>query len=307
MARIAVGGFHHETNCFVEPKTDFAYFAEHRDRPPLVRGPEVLEWLGNTSFALSGFLADMGDGARLRAARVDERRRRRHGHARCVRAHRRRDGRQALPADAGRCRSISTSTARRVTEDFEDAEGELLRRVRACVGIERADRRQPRLSRERHEADGRADRRARRLLDVSARRSRRDGTARRARDEDDARARAARRAGRCGGCRSSFRSTRSARWSIRRKAIIERSAQLERGDQVLNVSYLAGFPPADLEECGPAVIVHAYTQAKADALADELAARDRGARSRASPRRCSIPTKRCAKRCASRAARRSPS
>ena len=54
------------------------------------------------------------------------------------------------------------------------------------------------------------------------------------------------------------------------KGIIEKSAQLERGDQVLNVSYLAGFPPADLEECGPAVIVHAYTQTKADELADEL-------------------------------------
>jgi microcystin degradation protein MlrC len=54
------------------------------------------------------------------------------------------------------------------------------------------------------------------------------------------------------------------------KGVIERSAQLERGDQVLNVSYLAGFPPADLEECGPAVIVHAYTQERADALADEL-------------------------------------
>jgi hypothetical protein len=41
MARIAIGGFQHETNCFVEPKTDFAYFATHRDRPPLVYGADV--------------------------------------------------------------------------------------------------------------------------------------------------------------------------------------------------------------------------------------------------------------------------
>ena len=34
MARIAVAGFHHETNCFVAAKTDFAYFTAHRDRPP---------------------------------------------------------------------------------------------------------------------------------------------------------------------------------------------------------------------------------------------------------------------------------
>ena len=59
MARIAVGGFHHETNCFVAERTDFAYFASHRDRPPLVRGNDVIEWLGDTSFALSGFLRDM--------------------------------------------------------------------------------------------------------------------------------------------------------------------------------------------------------------------------------------------------------
>src|SRR4051812_5256260 len=62
MPRIAVGGFHHETNCFVSPKTDFEYFASHRDRPPLVRGAAVLDWLGNTSFALSGFLQTMGSG-----------------------------------------------------------------------------------------------------------------------------------------------------------------------------------------------------------------------------------------------------
>src|SRR5207237_357306 len=59
MARIAVAGFHHETNCFVAAKTDFAYFTAHRDRPPLVRGADVIKWLADTSFALSGFLKAM--------------------------------------------------------------------------------------------------------------------------------------------------------------------------------------------------------------------------------------------------------
>jgi microcystin degradation protein MlrC len=36
MARIAIGGFQHETNCFVASRKDFRYFADHRDRPPLV-------------------------------------------------------------------------------------------------------------------------------------------------------------------------------------------------------------------------------------------------------------------------------
>ncbi len=55
------------------------------------------------------------------------------------------------------------------------------------------------------------------------------------------------------------------------KAIIEASVAGE-GGEVLNLSYGAGFPPSDLAECGPAVVCHAYSQAAADAAADELAA-----------------------------------
>ena len=39
---------------------------------------------------------------------------------------------------------------------------------------------------------------------------------------------------------------------------------------MLNLSYLAGFPPSDLHWCGPAVIAHAWTQAAADRAADEM-------------------------------------
>ena len=53
MARIAVGGFLHETNCFSLPPTDFASFTVHRDRPPLVRGQDVIAHLSDNSFALS--------------------------------------------------------------------------------------------------------------------------------------------------------------------------------------------------------------------------------------------------------------
>ena len=38
MARIAIGGFLHETNCFVPVHTDFGYFAEGGEMPPLARG-----------------------------------------------------------------------------------------------------------------------------------------------------------------------------------------------------------------------------------------------------------------------------
>ena len=59
MARIAIGGFHHETNCFVDARTDFAYFASHRDRPPLVYGEDIVKWLTGTTFAMAGFMQDM--------------------------------------------------------------------------------------------------------------------------------------------------------------------------------------------------------------------------------------------------------
>ena len=40
---------------------------------------------------------------------------------------------------------------------------------------------------------------------------------------------------------------------------------------MLSLAYLAGFPPADLWDCGPTVSVHAYSQEEADAAADEIA------------------------------------
>ena len=51
MARIAVGGFQHETNCFVPVQTDYSYFASVGDRPPLCRGEDVLRNLPNKQFA----------------------------------------------------------------------------------------------------------------------------------------------------------------------------------------------------------------------------------------------------------------
>ena len=133
MARIAVGGFHHETNCFVAEGTDFAYFASHRDRPPLVRGAEVIEWLADTSFALSGFLRDMGarheivpllwtSGGAGGLVTAD--------------AYERIAGElvgrlsAAMPVDA----VYLDLHGAMVSAPFEDGEGELLRRVRAVVG-----------------------------------------------------------------------------------------------------------------------------------------------------------------------------
>jgi microcystin degradation protein MlrC len=269
MARIAVGGFHHETNCFVPTRTDFEYFAAHRDRPPLVRGPDVVKWLTDTSFALSGFFSAMGEGQdyvplvwtsggaggivtrdafeRIAAEMIGMLS-------------------QQLPVDA----IYLDLHGAAVTEDYEDAEGELLRRMRGSVGehvpIVASLDYHANVTRQMVElTDGlvgywtypHVDRvetgeRAARVMKAILENGRPTGRALR---------------------RLPFLIPLNSQCTMvdPSKAIIEKSAQLERGDQVLNVSYLAGFPPADLTECGPAVIVHAYGQSRADALADELA------------------------------------
>ena len=173
MSRIAVGGFQHETNSFVTPDTDYAYFTSHRDRPPLVRGAEVVRALSKTSFALSGFLDAIGDRHADRAAPVDERRRRRHGHGGCLRAHRGRARPPPVGGHAGR-RRLSRPPRRHGDAILR---GWRRRAAAARSGGSRcacADCDQPRLPRERHARDGRARGQHRRLSHLSPCRPGRD-------------------------------------------------------------------------------------------------------------------------------------
>ena len=41
MARIAIAGFMHETNCFVPGVTDYEDFAHPADRPGILRGEDA--------------------------------------------------------------------------------------------------------------------------------------------------------------------------------------------------------------------------------------------------------------------------
>lgn len=266
MARIAVGGFHHETNCFVPERTDFAYFMSHRDRPPLVRGRDVIEWLGDTSFALSGFLRAMasrheivpllwtsGGAGGLVTADAYER-----VAGELV-------GRlsAAMPVDA----VYLDLHGAMVSEPFEDGEGELLRRVRACVGpdvpiaisldyhanvtpemVEYTDslvgyRTYPHVDRpETGEFAARA-------MSALLERGRPTGRALR---------------------KLPFLIPLNDQCTLVEpsKGVVARSLVAER--ELVNLSYLAGFPPSDLYWCGPAVIAHAWTQEAADRAADAL-------------------------------------
>ena len=268
MSRIAIGGFQHETNCFVDSRTDFAYFADHRDRAPLVYGADVPRWLAGSSFAIAGFMQDMqsshdlvpllwtsgGAGGmltrdafeRIACSLVGELSR-------------------AMPVDA----VYLDLHGAMVTEDFEDGEGEVLRRVRAAVGpvvpivisldyhanvtpqmVELTDamiayRTYPHVDRietgqhaakamqvllERGRPTGRALRKAPFLIPLN------------------------------GQCTLVDPS----------KAVVELTRVVD--GELVNLSYLAGFPPSDLYWCGPSVIAHAWTQPAADLAADEMLA-----------------------------------
>ena len=52
------------------------------------------------------------------------------------------------------------------------------------------------------------------------------------------------------------------------RGVVARSVVAE--GELVNLSYLAGFPPSDLYWCGPAVIAHAWSQEAADRAADAL-------------------------------------
>ncbi|MBX6373035.1 MAG: M81 family metallopeptidase [Acetobacteraceae bacterium] len=266
MARIAVGGFHHETNCFVEPKTDFAYFASHRDRPPLVRGEEVIRWLTDTSFALSGFMKAMG-GAHEFVPLVWT-----SGGAGGLVT---RDAFERIAGELiGRLSAAMPVDAvyldlhgAMVTEDFEDGEGELLRRVRAVVGpdvpvaisldyhanvtpqmVQATDALLGYLTYP-HVDRAETGERAARAMELLLRRGRPPGRALR---------------------KTPFLIPLNDQCTLVEpsKSIVTRSVVAE-GDLV-NLSYLAGFPPSDLFWCGPAVIAHAWSQEAADRAADAL-------------------------------------
>ena len=266
MARIAIGGFHHETNCFVNSRTDFAYFASHRDRPPLVYGDDVFKWLAGTTFAIAGFIEDMrashelvpllwtsGGAGGMVTTDAFER-------ITCSLVG---SLSLAMPVDA----VYLDLHGAMVTEDFEDGEGELLRRVRAAVGpgipiaisldyhanvtpqmVELSDaliayRTYPHVDRvetgqyaakamqallQRGRPVGRALRKVPFLIPLN------------------------------GQCTLVDPS----------RSMVARSRVAE--EDLVNLSYLAGFPPSDLHWCGPSVIAHAWTQAAADRAADEM-------------------------------------
>lgn len=264
MSRVAVGGFQHETHSFTAHRADFAHFALHRDRPPFVRGDEVLSRLRGSAYALSGFLEGQRPGDELvplvwasggaGGVVTDDAFERIVGELL---------GRlsASLPVDG----VYLDLHGAMVGETFNDAEGEILRRVRAVVG----EHVPVVISLDYHAnispdmvalTDGlvvcktypHVDRpetglRAAHILQTSMARGRPPGRALR---------------------KTPFLLPLDFQCTLSEpsRSVVQWMPSVP--DDLVDVEYAAGFPPSDTPWCGPSVVVHAWTQAAADAAAD---------------------------------------
>ncbi|MEK9673850.1 MAG: M81 family metallopeptidase [Rhodospirillaceae bacterium] len=269
MARIAIGGFLHETNCFVPMRTDYQYYARGGEFPPLARGDEVIERTKGASFGMSGFL-DTIDPAHELVPLI-------WGHAGaggyitddCFE---RITGElvgmlsQAMPVDA----VYLDLHGAMCSETFPDAEGELLRRVRGAVGpnipvVITLDYHVNMTQQMVDHCDGMAIYLTYPHIDRQHTGSRSAKILMRVLKEGIPKGKAMRRI--------PFLLPLNFQCTLIEptKAIIEASVTAE-GGEIMNLSYGAGFPPSDLFECGPAVVCHAHSQEAADAAADMLEA-----------------------------------
>ncbi|MBL8669290.1 MAG: M81 family metallopeptidase [Alphaproteobacteria bacterium] len=268
--RIAVGGFMHETNTFQPQKTTWADFAEAADRPPLTRGPAVLTRFAGMNTGIEGAMKV------LRAAGAElvpllwtsttpsgyvtrdafER------IADMLVA----DLKAALPVDA----VYMSLHGAMVAEHLEDAEGEVLRRLRAVLGpkvplIASLDLHCNTTAQKAEQSDGlvayvtyphvdmaETGEKAARLMLETLRRGRMPAKA--------------------------FRQIPFVipiTWQCTTiepaRSIYAAMAKEVAGD-VASLSFTPGFPAADIRDCGPAVLAYGWSQPAVDRAADRIAA-----------------------------------
>ena len=268
MARIAIGGFMHETNCFVPEPTDYEDFAYPSDRPGIQRGDEITTTFAEQGASSAGFIVGNDGNHEIHPLLWTSTT---PGGTVTARAYERISGEiiallsAALPVDA----VYLDLHGAMVSEQHEDGEGELLRRVRAVIGedapivisldyhanvtaemVAHADailpyRTYPHV--DQFETGQRASAAMKRLLIEG---------------------------------RPAGRALRHLPFLLPLNfqcTLVEPSKGLVEAtvtrmdDDLVSLSYLPGFPPADLHDCGPTVIAHAVTQEAADAAADEIA------------------------------------
>jgi microcystin degradation protein MlrC len=267
--RIAVGGFLHETNTFAQSGAGFADFAEHDGWPALVRGEAIAEAVAGMNLAIAGFL----DAARaagdtvapllwcsaVPSAQVEEEAFERIA-AMLLDAFA-----AARPLDA----VYLDLHGAMVTEHLEDGEGELLARFRHAIGAEvplvaSLDLHANIGARMVAESDALVTYRTYPHVDMAETGARTHAVL--ARMADGSRpAKALRKADYLMPLVWQCTDMEPAR------GLADRCDELAVGEGVWSASLASGFPPADITDCGPAVLVYADSQAGADAAAEALA------------------------------------
>jgi len=269
MARIAVGGFQHETNTFAPLKATYRDFEMADGWPGLTEGPAILTTFDGINLPTAGFLE------RARMAKHEiapllwcsaspsgpvER----DAYERIV-------GRMLmLVREAGRLDGIYLDLhGAMVTEHLEDGEGELLERLRAIVGTA-----MPIVV----SLDLHANITERMLRHASAlvvcRTYPHVDLAESGAWSADLMDRLLRR----GALKKAMRRAEFLVPLTWQCTLIEPAESIYRavggteGQGAASASFAFGFPPADIAECGPVAVVYAETQEAADKIADRLIA-----------------------------------
>ncbi len=268
MARIAVGGFQHETNTFAPSPADFTQFEQADGWPGLSRGEALFEAVGGINLPIAGFVeAARGAGHGLTpllwcsappSAQVTT------------------DAFERITAmlcddlaAAGSLDAVYLDLhGAMVTEAHEDGEGEILRRVRGVIGGDvplvasldlHANVTQAMVAQASalvafrtypHVDMAETGTRAARLVFEMLRRGRVPAAAMR---------------------KLAFFVPITAQCTMFEpmSAVYARLAELEAG-AVASLSFTPGFPPADIYECGPAATAYAWDAAAAEAAVQAL-------------------------------------
>jgi microcystin degradation protein MlrC len=274
MPRIAVGGFHHETNTFSATPATYEDFVVADGWPGLTRGDDILTVFRDRNIGLCGFL----DVARERGWMIVP----------ALWCQANPSGRPTADAyervagelvariksahDSGPLDAVYLCLhGAMATEHLDDGEGELMRRVRAVVGYEiplvasldfHANITAAMVS----ESDAMAAYRTYPHLDIAE-------TGRRA-------ARLLARILETGGKPAkAFRHLPYIIPLTQQCTLIEpakgvaAAAEALQGEGVTDVSFAAGFPPADVPECGPAILAYGWDARAVEAAAASLYAR----------------------------------
>ncbi len=276
MARIAVGGFQHETNTFAPQRATWEDFARADAWPGYVRGPELFATVAGVNIPIAGAIETLrGLGHELLplswcsappSSYVDE-----DAYERIA------AGMLADLGAAGELDGIYLDLhGAMVAAHHEDGEGELLRRVRALVGdalpiVTSLDFHTNMTEAMVRHASAMVGYRTYPHVDMAATGSRAAALLDRLIREKRPLAKALRR--------TDFLIPLVWQCTMAEptKGVFDLLDEIERGSAshnqgIVSITHTPGFPPADIKECGPALVVYGYDQEAADAAADRLLA-----------------------------------